>query len=68
MQNNAPNLAVADDLGRHDLEPLDAFKDLIVVLSPELKYHIQVEAAIKKSREAAFLMGGCSVTYPRKDS
>ncbi len=37
-------------------EPLDASKDLGVVLSPELKYHSQVDAAVKKARNAAFLI------------
>ncbi len=32
----SPNLAVEAALERQDLEPLDAFKDLRVVLSPEL--------------------------------
>ncbi len=58
-----------DELERHDLEPLDAFKDLGVVLSPELKYHDQIDAVVKEVRNTAFLIGGgCSVTYPRKYS
>ncbi len=55
-RGQAPNLAVEDELERHDFEPLDAFKDPGVVLSPELKHHIQVDAADKKARNAAFLL------------
>ncbi len=40
----------------HDLEPLDAFNDLGVVLSPELEHHIQVDAEVKKARNTAFLI------------
>ncbi len=54
-RGQAPNLAVEDELERHGLEPLDAFKDLGVDLSPELKHHTQVNAAVKKARNAAFL-------------
>ncbi len=45
----APNLAVEDELERHDLELLDAFQDLGVVLTPEFHHHIQVDASVKKA-------------------
>ncbi len=48
-RGQATYLAVEDELERHNLEPLDAFKDLGVVLSPELKHDIQVVAAVKKA-------------------
>ncbi len=48
-RGQAPNLAVEDEFERHDLKPLDAFKYLGVVLSPELKHHIHVDAAVKKT-------------------
>ncbi len=55
-RGHEPILAAEDELQRHDLEPLDAFKDLGDVLNPELKHHIQVDVAVKKSRNAAFLI------------
>ncbi len=55
-RGKAPNLAVQDVLETHNLELLDAFKDLGAALSPELKHHIQFDAAVKKARNAAFLI------------
>ncbi len=55
-RGQAPYLVVDDELARHDLEPLDAFKDLGVVLRPELQHHDQADAAVTKLRNAAFLL------------
>ncbi len=55
-RGKAPNLAVQDQLDVPNLELLAAFKDPGVVLSPELKHHIQFDAAVKKARNAAFLI------------
>ncbi len=46
------NRAVDDELDRHDLEPLNPFKDLGIVHDPEMKLHGQVDAAVN----AAFLI------------
>ncbi len=54
------------ELERQDLEPLDAFKDRGLVLSPELKHHIQVDAAVKKARNAAFPISRVFRQLPRK--
>ncbi len=54
--SQALDLAVVDELQRHELEPLNAFKDLGVVPSPKLKHHDQFDAAVKKARNAAFLI------------
>ncbi len=55
-RGQALNLAAEDELWRHDIEPVNAFKDLGVVLSPELKHHDQVDAVVKKARNAALLI------------
>ncbi len=55
-RGQAGTQAVEDELETHDLEPLDAFKNQGVVLSPELKHHDQVDVAVKKARNAAFLI------------
>ncbi len=49
-------MAVEDELDRHDLGPLNAFKDLDADLNPELKHHDQVDAAVNKARNAVFLI------------
>ncbi len=47
-RGHAPILAFADELDRHNVEPMNAFKCLGVVPSPELKHREKVDAAVKK--------------------
>ncbi len=46
----------AVQLGEVQNIALNAFKDLGVVLSPELKHHDQVDAAVKKARNTNFVI------------
>ncbi len=62
-RGQAHNLAVENELKGHNLEPLAAFKDLGVALSPELKPHDQRDLSVKKARSATFLI---RLIYPRK--
>ncbi len=47
---------------------LDAFMGLGVVLSPEFKHHIRVDAAVKKARNAATLIRRVFRYLPTKES
>ncbi len=65
-RGQAPNPAVKDELDRHVLEPLNAFKDLVVVLFLVLKHYDLVDAAVKKARNAIFLISRVFRHLPTK--
>ncbi len=50
----------------HDLEPLNAFKNLEVDLNPELRHNDHVDAAVKKARNAVFLISRVFRHLPQK--
>ncbi len=54
-RGQAPNLAVKDEHGSHELEWVNSF-------TPNMKHHEQVEASVAKARSADFLIRGCSNT------
>ncbi len=53
-RGQAPNLAVVDEQGRHDLELVNLLKDLGVILSPDMKHHEQVDVAVAKAKSTVF--------------
>ncbi len=49
----APNRAVTDEQGSHELERIKACKEWGVSLTPDMMHHGQVDAAGAKARSAA---------------
>ncbi len=57
-QGQAPNLAVTDEQDSHELERVNSFEDLGVILTPDMKHHEQVDAAVVKARSASLNPNG----------